>query len=77
MLFWFQFCDAIPSDVKFCDDNLCDDILISLWWYCGDDVIQPLLSKHTGGKRNWGKEREKETNIWKMSLHLLNHLVMA
>ena len=41
MLFWFLFCDDIPGYVKFCDDNLCDDILISLWWYCGDVVIQP------------------------------------
>ncbi len=42
MLFWFLFCDDIPSYVKFCDDSLCDDILIMLWWYCGDVVIQPL-----------------------------------
>ncbi len=41
MLFWFLFCNDIPSYVKFCDDNLCDDILIMLWWYCGDVVIQP------------------------------------
>ncbi len=41
MLFWFLFCDDIPIYVKFCDDNLCDDILNMLWWYCGDVVIQP------------------------------------
>ena len=41
MLFWFSFCGDIPGYVKFCDDNLCDDIQISLWWYCGDVVIQP------------------------------------
>jgi hypothetical protein len=41
MLFWFLFCDDIPSYVKFCDDSLCDDILNMLWWYCGDVVIQP------------------------------------
>ncbi len=41
MLFWFLICDDIPSYVKFCDDNLCDDIVITLWWYCGDVVIQP------------------------------------
>ncbi len=41
MLFWFLFCDDMPSYVNFCDDNLCDDILNMLWWYCGDVVIQP------------------------------------
>ena len=48
MLFWFLFCDDIPGYVKFCDDNLCDDILISLWWYCGDVVIQPPEPQNNG-----------------------------
>ncbi len=44
MLFLFLFCDDIPSYFKFCDNNLCDDILNRLWWYCGDVVIHPPLN---------------------------------
>ena len=75
MLFWFSFCGDIPGYVKFCDNNLCDDILISLWWYCGDAVIQPQREYWRDWKEGRGSKRVKCAwrHLWMISLRKTLH----